>query len=65
MGQLTPVSLGPRTAGLHPMCVKGLYFLTVLSGLAASGEWIHRGVVNSLCVLGIKQCSVKCVFKGF
>lgn len=36
---------------VHPMCVKGLCLLTVLSGLAASGETtvkcecVNRGVV--------------------
>ncbi|KAM8905611.1 LOW QUALITY PROTEIN: uncharacterized protein AB9W97_008689 [Spinachia spinachia] len=36
-GSVDSRSLDPRTTCVHPMCVKGLYFLTVLSGLAASG----------------------------
>lgn len=48
VGQLTPGLLVIGQPAIHPMCVKGLCFLTVLSGLAASGEipvrceWIHR-----------------------
>lgn len=42
------LSLERGQPAVHPMCVKGFCFLTVLCGLAASGEtpvrceWIHR-----------------------
>lgn len=38
LGPLTPAFLVIGQPAVYPMCVKGLCFLTVLTGLAASGE---------------------------
>ena len=55
---------------VQSMCVKGLYFLTVLSGLAASGETPGFGVIENENIIMVSLSvtsphSFLCLYFGF